>query len=65
MSNAATLALVVLGATEQFLKWQMAAHTLLRQADAEGRDLTSEELAACRAGTEAAVQAFLAKTGGA
>lgn len=64
-ANTAQLLLVTLSATQEFLRWQTQVSLALQKAQTEGRDITAEELASFRAASQAAVDGFLTRTGGA
>jgi hypothetical protein len=61
MANALNLALLGLALTEQILAAQAQIYAVVKQAQAEGRDVTDEEVAAAKAVADLAYQNFLSR----
>jgi hypothetical protein len=62
-TNALNLALLGLALTEQILAAQSQIYAVIKQAQAEGRDVTDEEVAQTKAIADAAYEAFLSRFG--
>jgi hypothetical protein len=61
MNNTLQLALLALTLTEQILAAQAQIYAVVKQAQAEGRDVTDEEVAAAKAVADLAYQNFLSR----
>ena len=61
MTNALNLALLGLALTEQILAAQTQIYAVIKQAQAEGRDVTDEEVAQAKAIADAAYASFLSR----
>jgi hypothetical protein len=63
MNNTLQLALLALTLTEQIVAAQAHIYAVIKQAQAEGRDVTDEEVAQTKAIADAAYEAFLSRFG--